>query len=393
MTSGGVAASRVNGVAGTDALPLSAEAAGLRYTTDRVPGIERIPAASGFRFVLPNRRPVTDEATLRRIRSLAIPPAWTHVWITVEPDAHLQATGRDAKGRKQYRYHPRWREVRHQTKYERMVPFARALPQIRRRVAADMRQTALTRTKVVAAVVNLLERTLIRVGNEEYARANRSFGLTTLRDKHVQVRGGEVRFTFVGKSGVRQSVKLSDARLARLVKRCQDLPGQELFQYIDETGERRAVTSADVNAYLRETTGADFTAKDFRTWAGTLLAAIALRGERLPDSDRKARSVAARAIESVADTLGNTAAVCRACYVHPAVLELYADGTLAKMLCRKSRAVRGLSSDESAVLHLLQGRMVWPAQLAAAARKARRASSLTSRHARLLAARRMVYRA
>jgi DNA topoisomerase-1 len=345
----------------------SAKAAGLRYARDTGRGIRRVKSATGFRYVGPSGRRITDELTLKRVRSLVIPPAWTDVWISADPRAHLQATGRDARGRKQYRYHPRWRDVRHQTKYDRMVPFARALPQLRRRLASDLRQSTLTKRKVVAAVVQLLEKTLIRVGNSEYARTNKSFGLTTLRDGHVQVRGAEVRFQFKGKSGIRQAVTCSNARLAKIVKRCQDLPGQDLFQYVDADGHRGKVTSADVNGYLREAAGADFTAKDFRTWAGTLLAAAALRNAAIATSDRKTRSILLRAVEEVAGHLGNTPTVCRACYIHPAVLEAYADGTLAPRLASR-RKIRGLSADECAVLALLEGRRDWRAQLTEAAR-------------------------
>ena len=351
--------------------PISAKVAGLRYASDAKRGIRRVKSATGFRYVGPTGHPVTDEAILKRIRSLVIPPAWTNVWIASDPHAHLQATGRDARGRKQYRYHPRWREVRHHTKYDRMVPFARALPQLRRRVEHDLRLAALTKTKVVAAVVQLLEKTLIRIGNTEYARSNKSFGLTTLRDGHVQIRGDQVRFEFRGKSGVRQSVTFSDARLAKIVKRCQDLPGQELFQYVDADGKRRPVTSADVNCYLREAAGAEFTAKDFRTWAGTLLAATALRGATVPASERQTKSIVLRAVEGVSRHLGNTPTVCRACYIHPAILEAYADGTLNQKLTSSGRKVRGLSADESAVLALLQSRRDWRAQLAEAARASR----------------------
>jgi DNA topoisomerase-1 len=313
---------------------------------------------------------VTDAATLTRIRRLAIPPAWTSVWITTDPQAHLQATGRDARGRKQYRYHPRWRDVRHQSKCDRMVPFGRALPQLRRRVKADLAQTVLTKAKVLAVVVSLLDKTFLRVGNVEYARTNGSFGLTTLRDGHVKVRGAELRFAFRGKSGIQHSVAFTDARLARIVKRCQDLPGQTLFQYVDDNGRRRKITSADVNAYLREVTGSEFTAKDFRTWAATLLAAVALRDEPHERAQRPQKSAIARAIARVAEHLGNTPAVCRASYIHPCVVEAYADGTLHDRLARPRRAVRGLSADETAVLALLEGRRHWRQQLAEAARAA-----------------------
>ena len=349
---------------------VSAKAAGLRYSCDAGRGLRRVRAGQGFRYVGPTGRTVTDEKTLTRIRQLAIPPAWTNVWISCEANAHLQATGRDARGRKQYRYHPRWREVRHQTKYDRMVPFARALPNLRRRVAADLREATLSKNKVLAAVVELLGKTFIRIGNTEYARTNKSFGLTTLKDGHVKVRGAELRFEFRGKSGVRQAITFSDSRLAKIVKRCQDLPGQELFQYLDEQGRRRVVTSADVNAYLKEATGAEFTAKDFRTWAGTLLAAMALRNAPHETTKKKAKSVIVEAIAQVASHLGNTPTVCRTCYIHPYVLESYSDGTLPAKLAPPKRRVRGLSQDENAVLALLENRKDWRTLLAEAARAA-----------------------
>lgn len=349
--------------------PESARAAGLRYMCDDRRGIRRLRAGRGVRYVMPNGRTVTDRATLDRIRRLAIPPAWTDVWIAPHAQAHLQATGRDARGRKQYRYHPKWSEFRHQTKYGRMAAFAQALPQLRRRITVDLRHPALSKQKVVAAVVQLLEKTLIRVGNTEYARTNRSFGLTTLRDGHVRIRGAQVRFEFRGKSGVRQSVVYSDAKLARIVRKCQDLPGQTLFQYLDDDGRRRVVTSADVNAYLRDVTGAEFTAKDFRTWAGTLLAAMALRDEAVETSARKIKSVQVRAVEHVARHLGNTPSVCRACYIHPAVLESYAEGRLAAALAGRAPQVRGLTRDECAVLALLEYRRDWRAQLQESARR------------------------
>ena len=349
--------------------PQSAKAAGLRYTACNERGIKRVRSGKAVRYVGPSGRPIGDAATLRRIRSLVIPPAWTDVWIASDSHSHLQATGRDARGRKQYRYHPRWREVRHQTKYERMVPFAHALPGLRRRVEGDLRATSLTRDKVVAAVVELLGKTFLRIGNNEYARTNKSFGLTTLRDGHVSIRGTELTFEFRGKSGVRHSVTFSDARLARIVKRCQDLPGQELFQYVDDDGRRRRVTSADVNTYLREVTGDEFTAKDFRTWAGTVMAAIALRDEPLRSTQRENKSVVARAIEQVAKHLGNTPTICRTCYIHPYVLECHADGSLRKKLASRRR-VRGLSADECGVLALLEGKRDWRTLLAESARAA-----------------------
>jgi DNA topoisomerase-1 len=349
---------------------LSARTAGLRYVCDASRGIRRLRSGTSFRYIGPSRRPIKDAATLRRIRRLAIPPAWVDVWIASDARAHLQATGRDARGRKQYRYHARWREVRHQSKYERLVPFARALPGLRRRIRADLGSAALTKAKVLAAVVQLLERTFIRVGNIEYARTNGSFGLTTLKDGHVKIRGTELRFEFRGKSGIRQAVSFADARLARIVKRCQDLPGQALFQYVGDDGRRRVVTSADVNAYLRQATGAEFTAKDFRTWAGTLLAAMALRDEPVDGSGRKTKRTIVRAVERVASHLGNTPSVCRACYIHPYVLEAFADGTLSTTLAGTRRLVRGLSAEEAAVLALLEARRDWRTRLADSARAA-----------------------
>jgi DNA topoisomerase-1 len=362
--------------------PISARRAGLRYATDARAGIRRVRSGAGFRYLRPSGRPLTDPADLQRIRKLAIPPAWRDVWIAPDPQAHVQATGRDARGRKQYRYHARWSSVRHETKFDRMVPFGHALPEIRDRLARDLCDAALTKTKVVAAVVQLLEKTLIRVGNAEYARANGSFGLTTLRDRHVTVRGGRVQFAFKGKSGVKQTVQLSDARLAKIVKRCQDLPGQELFQYLDDQGRRRTVTSADVNAYLREVTGGDYTAKDFRTWAGTLLAADALRtlaATRQPASSvRAAKAIVVQAIETVAGHLGNTPAVCRGSYIHPAVFAAHADGRLTSVGQTRRRRVRGLSSSEAALLALLTTRVSLRDQLTASVR----AIEATKRRAR-----------
>jgi DNA topoisomerase-1 len=350
--------------------PASARAAGLRYVSDTAKGIRRIRQGKAFRYVSWSGRRIDDPAILKRILGLAIPPAWTDVWITSDAHAHLQATGRDARGRKQYRYHPRWREVRHQSKCDRMVPFARALPHLRRRMKADLAHPALTKAKVLAAVTYLLERTFLRIGNVEYARTNGSFGLTTLRDGHVKIKGAQLRFMFRGKSGIQHAVAFSDARLARIVKRCQDLPGQRLFQYVDDEGRRRAITSADVNAYLRDATNAEFTAKDFRTWAATVLATIALRDEPLEAAERRKKSAIKRAVERVAGHLGNTPSVCRASYIHPCVVEAYADGTLHSRLARPRRALPGLSVDETAVLALLESRRDWRQQLAEAARAA-----------------------
>jgi DNA topoisomerase-1 len=337
----------------------SAQAAGLRYVSDASPGIRRRRSGRGFTYVGPDGRPVRDKATLVRIRSLAIPPAYTDVWICPSPSGHLQATGRDARGRKQYRYHPKWREVRDETKFGRMLAFSEALPRLRQRVEDDLAKPGLPREKVLAAVVRLLECTGIRVGNEEYARTNRSFGLTTLRDHHVEISGSTMRFEFRGKSGKTHRVALSDRRLARIVARCQAVPGAELFQYVDDEGGRVAIGSGNVNDYLREITGEDFTAKDFRTWAGTLQAVAALEEFGPAASAREAKSTILRAIDQVAERLNNTRAVCRKYYVHPAVLERYESGTLHQALGNGKREASRFSgaeldSSERALVRLLR---------------------------------------
>ncbi|WP_029007345.1 DNA topoisomerase IB [Azospirillum halopraeferens] len=340
----------------------AAACAGLAYVSDEEPGIRRRRAGKGFCYRWPDGRTVTEEETLARVRKLAIPPAYTSVWICPDPDGHLQATGRDSRGRKQYRYHPRWIEVREGTKYGHMLEFCRALPAIRARVDADLSRRGLPREKVLATVVRLLETTLIRVGNETYARENRSYGLTTLRDDHVRIDGSEIRFTFKGKSGKEWNVRLRDRRLARVVRASRDVPGEELFQYLDDDGQRRVVTSGDVNDYLREITGRDFTAKDFRTWAGTVLAAMALTEFEAFDSKTKAKRNVTRAIESVAARLGNTASVCRKSYVHPEVVDAYLEGELLDALKREvERDLReelsGLEAEEAAVLAFLRDRL------------------------------------
>jgi DNA topoisomerase-1 len=307
----------------------SARIAGLRYVRDDRPGIRRRRKGQGFVYLDADGKSIHDRAVLYRIRSLVIPPAWTDVWICTIENGHLQATGRDTRGRKQHRYHPRWREVRDETKYDRLILFGQRLPRIRARARRDLRRPGLPREKVLAAVVRLLESTLIRAGKDEYARANHSFGLTTLRNQHVRVRGAQIQFEFLGKS---HSVELHNNRLARIIKQCHDLPGQELFQYLDENGERHTIDSADVNDYLRQVGGMDFTAKDFRTWAGTVLAARALQEFAAFDSKAQAKRNIVRAIEDVAHWLGNTKAVCRKCYVHPALLAAYLDGTLLQTL-------------------------------------------------------------
>jgi DNA topoisomerase-1 len=308
-------------------------AGGLHHTNDGVPGIRRLRAGRGFRYLDPEGRSVRDPETLARIGSLAVPPAWTDVWICRSPNGHLQATGRDARGRKQYRYHPRFRAARERFKYQRLLTFARVLPALRRRVRRDLRRRGLPREKVLATVVSLLERTLVRVGNAEYARDNRSFGLTTLRDRHARVRGPRIQLRFRGKGGRVHEVDIEDRRVARIVRRCQDLPGQDLFQYLDEHGNVVEIRSDDVNAYLREASGEEITAKDFRTWAGTLLAFRALRATPRHEGSAEEPAQAARralvaAVRQTAMRLGNTATVCRRSYIHPAVLDAYADGRL-----------------------------------------------------------------
>jgi DNA topoisomerase-1 len=339
----------------------SAKAAGLRYVTDAKPGITRRRSRGGFAYFSPSKERISDSATLARIRSLVIPPAWTNVWICPAPSGHLQATGRDARGRKQYRYHPRWREVRDATKYGRMVTFGAALPMIRERTDEHLRLPGLPREKVLATVVRLLETTCIRIGNEEYARTNRSFGLTTLRGRHVEIEGSTIHFHFRGKAGVYHDVGLRDRRLARIIKNCQEIPGHELFQYIAEDGSRQSIDSADVNDYLRRIGGEEFTAKDFRTWAGTLFAAFALRECGACESEAQRKKNIVQAVKSVAERLGNTVAVCRKCYIHPSVLEAYMDGTLIERL-ESSVEDSGspLKPDEAALLGFLRassGRM------------------------------------
>jgi DNA topoisomerase I len=340
----------------------AARSAGLRYVTDDLPGIRRLRSGKGFRYVGPDGKTIRSPEELRRIKALAIPPAWTGVWICPRADGHLQATGRDERGRKQHRYHPRWRAVRDEAKYGRLIAFAQALPALRRRTDKDLALPRLPQAKVLATVVRLLEKTLIRVGNPEYAQQNGSFGLTTLRDRHVRVQGEQVHFAFRGKSGIKHTLDVNDARLAKVVQRCRDLPGYELFQYLDEDGRRRVVHSEDVNDYLREVMGEEFTAKDFRTWAGTVLAAQALQEFQAFDSQTQARRNIVRAIETVARRLGNTRAICRKCYVHPAVLDAYLDGSLVRELRRRveTELKHGLgqrSPEEAAVLAFLQERL------------------------------------
>jgi len=347
-----------------------AKAAGLRYVRDTGPGIRRVKARGGFRYVTSTGAPVRDPGDLARIKVLAIPPAWSDVWICPSSRGHTQATGRDAKGRKQYRYHAKWQATRDDTKYTRMLDFGRALPAIRARVDTDLGRPGMAREKVLAAALHLLETTLVRIGNEEYAKSNRSYGLTTLRDKHVAINGDMMRFKFRGKSGVEHDIDIRDRRLARIVKRCQDVPGQELFQYVDDDGNRQRIDSGDVNDYLREITGEEFTANDFRTWAGTVLAARALREFDAFDSEAQGKQNVVRAIEVVAARLGNTRAVCRKCYVHPAVINAYLeDGTIATLQDRAEQELANdlahLPPEEAAVLVLLRESLALEAALRA----------------------------
>ncbi len=341
----------------------AAESAGLRYVSDAQAGIRRARSGKGFTYTCADGSKPAGMDILRRIQSLAIPPAWTDVWICPFADGHIQATGRDAKGRKQYRYHMRFREVRDSTKYEHVVAFADALPAIRAKVREHMAFRGLPRQKVLATVVHLLETTLIRVGNDDYAKQNNSYGLTTLKNRHVAVDGNEVRFRFTGKSGKRWSLRVKDRRISKIIKACQELPGQELLQYLDEDGNPQDVTSSDVNAYLKEVTGRDITAKDFRTWAGTVLAAMALSEMQSFDSAPEAKRNLRAAIENVAARLGNTPTICRKCYVHPEVLTTYLDGNLvldikAEVESELRDALPGLKPEEAAVLALLRSRLV-----------------------------------
>jgi DNA topoisomerase-1 len=340
----------------------AAESAGLRHVSDFRPGIRRKKSGKGFTYVRPDGTKLSDPHVVKRIRPLAIPPAWTDVWICPFADGHIQAIGRDAKGRKQYKYHPLFREVRESTKYEHVVTFANALPSIRTKVRQHMALRGLPRERVLATVVHLLETTLIRVGNDDYAKHNKSYGLTTLKNRHVAVAGSEVRFRFTGKSGRQWSLKVKDRRVAKIIKACQELPGQELLQYLDEDGKRQDVTSNDVNAYLKEITGHDITAKDFRTWAGTVLAALALREVENFDTAAQAKRNLRAAIERVAARLGNTPTICRKCYIHPEVLNSYLDGSLVSEIksavdSELREKLSGLQPEEAAVLALLRTRL------------------------------------
>jgi DNA topoisomerase-1 len=356
----------------------AAKEAGLVYVSDESPGITRNKQGKNFIYLDLQGKQIRNRQTLERIRMLAIPPAYHDVWICPSDRGHIQAVGRDDRNRKQYRYHEKWREVRDENKYGRMIDFAKALPRIRQQVARDLKRPGLPREKVLAAVVKFMEMTLIRVGNDEYAKNNNSFGLTTLRDRHAKFSRGKMRLEFRGKSGVEHEFEIDDPRLARIAKQCQDLPGQELFQYLDEQDVVHDIGSADVNDYLRQTTGKDFTAKDFRTWAGTVLAATALQEFEKFDSKAQAKKNVVRAVETVAARLGNTKAVCRKCYIHPEILNAYMEGTLIDNLAGRAatlaKSMGKLQPEEAAVLALLQSRL-------AAVKKAKAAAPRTVKEA------------
>lgn len=339
-----------------------AEEAGLRYVSDDQPGYTRKPKGDDFEYFDTDGKAIRDETRVLRIQRIAIPPAYRDVWICPSPNGHIQATARDARGRKQYRYHERWREARDENKYDRMLVFGHALPKIRRQVNKDMGLRELPRNKVLATVVHLLGRTFIRIGNEEYARENQSFGLTTMRNRHVDVKGAKLSFSFKGKSGVKHEIDVNDRRLANIIRKLQDLPGQDIFQYEDETGEVRNVTSQDVNDYLQEITGEAFTAKDFRTWAGTVLTAMALNAQGPGETPAQAKKNVKDAIAAVSKILGNTPTICRKCYVHPLVLESYLDGDMIEGLQRRTEEalaenLEDLRAEEAAVMSFLQEKL------------------------------------
>jgi len=364
----------------------AAQAAGLRYVSDHHPGLRRKKAGRGFSYLRPEGPALGDRQLLRRIKSLAIPPAWTDVWICPSADGHIQATGRDARGRKQYRYHPRFRELRESTKYEHLLTFAEQLPAIRTKVREHMALRGLPREKVLATVVHLLETTLIRVGNDDYAKENKSYGLTTLKNRHVEVNGSDVRFRFTGKGGKQWSLRIRDRRIAKIIRACQELPGQELLQYVDEEGRLQDVTSGDVNEYLREITGADITAKDFRTWAGTVMAATELTELASFAGAAKAKRNVRVAIARVAARLGNTVTICRKCYVHPEVLAAYLDRSLGLAIESERREEDGgLEAEEVAVLALLRARLKAAAEDEGARAAAGRSTPRVNGHARVAA--------
>jgi DNA topoisomerase I len=331
--------------------------AGLRYVNDNIPGYRRKRWGQGFTYLDPDGERVQDPELRQRFEALVIPPAWTEVWICPDLNGHIQVTGRDDKGRKQYIYHPQWDELRNLSKFNRMAEFGSALPALRQQVDADLRRRSLSREKVLAIVVRLLETTLIRIGNHEYARRNGSYGLTTLQDDHLDVSGGQLSFTFIGKRGKHQTVGLRHRRLARMVKACQDLPGQQLFQYLDENGECcQAVDSSDVNAYLKAITGKDFTAKDFRTWGATLLSALELYDHGPAETEKEVQKKMVQVVKTTAQALGNTPTICRAYYIHPKIFEAYQDGSLFRVMgefLAEGNAEFGLEPEERAVIALL----------------------------------------
>jgi DNA topoisomerase-1 len=335
---------------------------GLRYVSDATPGYRRKRAGKSFSYLDKDGKRITNADLLRRIKAIGIPPAYENVWICPSPNGHIQATGLDARGRKQYRYHTKWRELRDQNKYEHIMEFAAALPELRRHVSADLNREGLPREKVLATIVSLLEKTLIRVGNAEYAAQNKSYGLTTMRRKHVEIKGSTLRFEFTGKSGKQWKLQVQDKRIVRIVKRCADIPGHELFKYLDDDGQARSVDSGDVNAYIKEVTQQDFSAKDFRTWAGTVLAAMALSEFKKYDSQAEAKRNVVAAIDNVAKQLGNTRAICRKCYVHPEIVEAYMSGDLVKMVAAEiadtfKRQFSKLNAYEIMVLSFLHKRL------------------------------------
>ena len=333
---------------------IAAKSTGLRYVSDTQPGIQRKRAGKHFRYIAPDGTPIHDQEKLHRIKTLAIPPAWADVWICTSPRGHLQATGRDAKGRKQYRYHPRWRAIRDETKYDKMIAFGQALPSIRAQIDHDLNEPGLTREKVLATIVRLLDTTAIRVGNEEYVRENGSFGVTTLQNEHVTFQGPKIHLHFRGKSGKEHNLDVKDKKLARIVRQCRDLPGQELFQYIDHDQQLHAITSDDVNTYLREITDQDFTAKDFRTWTATVIATCALQNCEKCETKTQAKKNVVQAIEAAAAHLGNTPAICRKSYVHPEIIDAYLEGRLLTTIKRPmTETLHGLKPEELMVLAFL----------------------------------------
>lgn len=331
----------------------AAAEAGLVYVSDSLPGIRRIRKGDAFHYEHPNGKPVTDEATLKRISSLAIPPAYEKVWICPKANGHLQATGVDAKKRKQYRYHPKFREVREESKFGKLIEFAGVLPTIRQRVDEDLAKPGMPREKVLAAVVYLLEKSLIRIGNEEYARTNKHYGLTTMLNRHAKVHGADIKFSFMGKSGIKHQIEIHDRRLAKVIAKTQELPGQELFNYVDENGEVKDVTSNDVNAYLKEITGGEFTAKDFRTWAATVLCLTELAAREIPQTKRGGSMAVTEVMRKASSLLGNTPAICRKCYVHPAIVQAYLDGRLPTLMAACAEGCDS-DADEAAVAKLLK---------------------------------------